>query len=85
MSANNQVAVTFQNVNGFVFNPMSLVAVDFQKYEAGKPGRAVEFHFVGPVLKRMVDSAADAAYKWYVDSTGASPLPSGLRAPGRAQ
>lgn len=85
MSDNNagQVAMQFQNVSGFIFNPAALVAIDFVKYEPGKPGRSVVFYLAGPVSKVMVDTLADDAYKWYLVSTGMSPLPAGLRAPGR--
>lgn len=83
VNAGAMAQVMFQNVNGFVFNPMTIVALDFLKYEPGKPGRTVIFHLLGPVSRVMVDTAADAAYKWFLESTGESPLPGGLMAPGR--
>jgi len=78
-----QQQVIFQNVHGFVFNPVAVIAIDFTRYEAGKPGRTVVIHLAGPVSKSMIDSGGDAVYKWYVEASGgSSPLPSALM--GRA-
>lgn len=78
------------NCYGFVFNPMTLVAINFMGYEVGSPRRCATIHLIGPVTQTLTEKGADALYNWYVEATGASPLPSGLvgatsllgRAPG---